>query len=97
MEQTVAEATAKKDIQDKTSGGAYTADTYGILSDRLTDAQNLLDDPDTSDDRLQSALDALDKAVKNLKVASWTVNGVALTGDQTLTADIGLDAKPGSF
>ena len=77
LEQTVAEATAKKDIQDKTSGGAYTADTYGILSDRLTDAQNLLDDPDTSDDRLQSALDALDKAVKNLKVASWTVNGVA--------------------
>lgn len=97
LEQTVAEATAKKDIQDKTSGGAYTADTYGILSDRLTDAQNLLDDPDTSDDRLQSALDALDKAVKNLKVASWTVNGVALTGDQTLTADIGLDAKPGSL
>ena len=97
LEQTVSEAATKKDIQDRTSGGAYTADTYGILSDRLTDARNLLDDPDTSDDRLQSALDALDKAVKNLKVASWTVNGVALTGDQTLTADISLNAKPGSL
>lgn len=98
LEQSVKDAAAKRDIQTSSSGNAYTADTYGTFDTRLTDAQNMLADQDAADSQLQKTLDALDAAVKALKVASWSVNGVELTGDQNLTATIdGLSTKPDSL
>ena len=98
LEQSVKDAVAKRDIQTSSSGNAYTADTYSTFDTRLTDAQNMLADQDASDSQLQKTLDALDTAVKALKVASWSVNGVELTGDQNLTATIdGLSTKPDSL
>lgn len=98
LEQAVKDASARKDIQSSTSGAAYTADTYGTFEARLTEAQNILADQDASDSQLQKALDALDTADKALRVSSWTVDGVALSGEQSLTAEIeGRSSKPESL
>lgn len=95
LEDQLVSARAKEGIQDHAAGKAYTADTYAPLLKAINDAQAALDTADVTDETLQSALDTLKAAEANLKVATWTVNKVELSGDATLTGNVtGLTAKP---